>query len=198
MPLEETVETLDKIDEKYHDLYVENDDGKFEINITGLKSALTKERKANKLLEKKLNKKSNDDPDVEALKLEIKTANSTIKNMKMLGKIKSAALSAGVEADCVDDVLTLTKGNFGINDEGQVVTVDADGEATGKSLSNYFNGEFKKNKPRYYSGSGKSGGGSQSNLNSDGTLSYSGKIGKAITDRDLTSLVQLKQGKIKQ
>ena len=70
MALEEIIDSLEKVDEKYHDLYVENADGKFEVSIVGLKSALTKERLAKKELEKKLKVRDDNDgdPDIEELK----------------------------------------------------------------------------------------------------------------------------------
>jgi len=37
MALEETVDNLDGVDSKYKDLYVENSDGKFEVDISGTK-----------------------------------------------------------------------------------------------------------------------------------------------------------------
>ena len=53
MALEEIIDTLDGVDERYKDLYIEGEDGKFKIDLSGLKSALAKERTLRKTLEKK-------------------------------------------------------------------------------------------------------------------------------------------------
>lgn len=196
MPLEEIVDSLEGIDENYHDLYVKNDDGKFEINIDGLKSALAKERNTRKKLEKKTNDKDTQDPDLESLKNELQEANNTIKNMKVSSTLKNAALSAGVDADYVDDVISLTKSNFNLSEDGSVIHVDADGEPTGKSPDNFFNSNFKKSKPRFYTSSGRSGSGSQSSQSGNNPLTYDGKVQKAIQEKDVEALVHLKQNKI--
>jgi flagellar hook-basal body complex protein FliE len=197
MALEETVTSLEGIDEAFHDLYVEKD-GKFNIDISGLKSALTKERTTRKTLEKKLNTGNEEDPpDVEELKVQLKQANNSIKSMKVTSKVKNTALAAGVDADYVDDVITLTKGNFSLNSDGDVIMVDADGEPTGKSVSNFFKADFKKAKPRYYSGSGKQGSGAQQNLGNEGPLSFNGKLEKAKRVGNLQEMIRLKQSKIK-
>ncbi|MDD2562405.1 MAG: hypothetical protein PHG11_08850 [Eubacteriales bacterium] len=197
MPLKEIVDSLEGIDEKYADLYIENSDGKFEINITGLKSALAKERQLKKDLEKKLlkNKDSNQDPDLNDLKKELEKANGVINEMKITGKIKNAAISAGVDPDYIDDVITLTKSNFGLDDNGDVVVLDGTGSPSSKNVGNFFKGEFKKNKPRYFVSSGKKGSGSAEAEILNPT-SMSGKLNKAIKERNVSELIKIKQSKI--
>lgn len=197
MALEEIVDSLEKVDEKYHDLYVENQDGKFEVNIGGLKSALNKERLAKKELEKKLKTKDDGtgDPDIEELKLELKSAKEAITNMKIHGKIKSAAIAAGIDPNYVDDVVQLTKSNFTIGDDGRVVSVDADGNVSQKSVDNFFKLDFKRSKPRYFLNSGKKGSGSTSDEDVI-PLSFDGKLEKAIKGKDAKSLIKLKQSKL--
>lgn len=197
MPLNENVETLEGIDEAYHDLYVENAEGTFDINITGLKTALNKERATNKKLSKKLNVTLTPDPDAQELQNQLKEATSTIKNMKVGSKVKSAALKAGIDPDYVDDVISLTKGNFGLDDAGNVVMVDAEGDPTGQTLDRYFDAEFKKSKPRFYNSSGRQGSGIQPNINGDGPLSYKGKLQKAIAAKDTLEVIRLKNKKLK-
>jgi len=198
MALEEIVDNLEKVDEKYHDLYVENSDGKFEVNIGGLKSALNKERLAKKELEKKLKTKDDTggDPDVEELKLELKSAKEAITNMKIHGKIKSAAIAAGIDPNYVDDVVQLTKGNFTIGDDGKVVSIDADGNLNQKSVDNFFKIDFKKSKPRYFLNTGRKGGGTHDSEDFV-PLSFDGKLDKAIKNKDAKSLIKLKQSTIK-
>jgi hypothetical protein len=198
MALEEIVDSLDKVDSKYIDLYVENSDGKFEVNIAGLKSALNKERLAKKDLEKKLKDRSKDedsDPDVNDLKNELKTAKDMITNMKINSKLKNAAISAGVDPNYVDDVIQLTKGNFTIGDDGKIVSIDADGNQVNRSIDNFFKIDFRNSKPRFFLNSGKKGTGSHES--EDGIpLSFNGKIEKAIRSKNTTELIRLKQTKI--
>ena len=195
MPLEETVETLEGIDEKYVDLYVENEDGKFQIDISGLKSALVKERGLNKALKKKVaDLDGGDEPDVELLKTELNKAKDTINNMTIRGKVKSSAIKAGIDPEYVDDVITLTQGRFKLDETGDIVVVGDDGEASGKSVDSFFRNDFKRNKPRYFTGSGRSGSGSQG---SDALpTSYDGRLNKAIKDGNFAEVVKLKQSKI--
>lgn len=198
MALEEILDNLDGVDEKYQGLYVENSDGKFEINIDGLKSALAKERKLKKDLEKKLAKNKGDgeqDPDADELKNELKLAKATINTMKMHGQIKTAAISAGIDPDYIDDVVAITKTNFDLDDDDSVVVVDKDGNHTGKNVVNFFKNEFKRSKPRYYLNSGKKGTGSfEGEFVTN--LSYDGRIQKAIKNKDVNELIKLKQDKI--
>jgi hypothetical protein len=195
MPLEETIDTLEGIDEKYKDLYIENDDGKFEINISGLKSALAKERGLKKALEKKVAALDvGDEPDIESLKNELKAAKDTINNMNIRGTVKSAALKAGVDPEYVDDVMTLTQNKFKVDETGDIIMVGNDGEPTGKSVDAFFKNDFKRSKPRYFNGSGRSGSGSHG---SDVTpTSFDGRINKAIQEGNFAEVVKLKQSKI--
>ena len=195
MPLEETVDTLEGIDEQYKDLYVEGEDGKFKIDISGLKSALTKERGLKKALEKKVAAlNTGDEPDIEQLRTELKTAKDTINNMTVRGKVKSSAIKAGIDPEYIDDVIILTQGNFKLDETGDIVVVGADGEATGKSVDNFFKNDFKRSKPRYFTGSGRNGSGSQG---SDALpTSFDGRLNKAIKEGNFAEVVKLKQSKI--
>lgn len=195
MPLEETVDTLEGIDEQYKDLYIEGEDGKFKIDISGLKSALAKERSLKKALEKKVAAlNTGDEPDIEQLRTELKTAKDTINNMTVRGKVKSSAIKAGIDPEYIDDVIILTQGNFKLDETGDIVVVGADGEATGKSVDNFFKNDFKRSKPRYFTGSGRNGSGSQG---SDVLpTSFDGRLNKAIKEGNFAEVVKLKQSKI--
>lgn len=192
MALEENVASLEGIDEAYHDLYVENSEGTFDINISGLQSAIKKERLARKKLEKAVGKKQEPAATDEELQNQLKEAQSTIKSMKVGGKVKSVALGAGIDPEYIDDVMSLTKGNFALDDAGSVVVIDADGEPTGQTVEKYFKTDYKKLKPRFYNGSGKSGSGSQGDLGNADPLSYNGQVKKALETKDTLKLINLK------
>lgn len=197
MALEETVGSLDGISEEYHDLYVPTEDGKFKIDITGLKSAVQKERNLRKQIEKQSKKAADETPDVEEIKTELVKAQNIIKDMKIGGKIKDAALAAGVHQDYVDDVMTLTKGNFSLDEDGNVMCVGADGQPSGVDVDKFFGTKFKSTKPIYYVNTGRKGGGAQGGLDGGGPLSLEGKVTKAIQNKNTTDLVNLKMSKIK-
>ena len=195
MALEEIIDTLDGVDERYKDLYVEGSDGKFKIDISGLKSALAKERSLKKALEKKVAANSvGDEPNTETLKNELKAAKDTIMNMTVKGTIKTAAIKAGVDPEYVDDVITLTHSKFKIDETGEMVMVDDNGESTGKNEDSFFLNDFKKSKPRYFVGSGKSGSGSHGS--EPLPTSFDGKLNKAIKERNFAEVVKLKQSKL--
>ncbi len=195
MALEEIIDTLDVVDEQYKDLYVEGSDGKFKIDISGLKSALAKERSLKKALEKKVAANSiGDEPNAEALKNELKAAKDTIMNMTVKGTIKTAAIKAGVDPDYVDDVIALTQSKFKVDETGEIVMLDDNGEFTGKNVDSFFINDFKKSKPRYFVGSGKSGSGSHGS--EPLPTSFDGKLNKAIKDRNFAEVVKLKQSKL--
>lgn len=196
MALEETVDNLDGVDSKYKDLYVENSDGKFEVDISGLKSALTKERELKKAFEKKVTKLTNvPDPDTDELKTQLKTAVDKISDMSIRGKVKTAAIKAGIDPDYVDDVVLLTKGKFKEDDAGDIISVDSSGTPTGRNVEAFFKNDFKKSKPRYFVSSGRKGTGAQSSDILPTT--FDGKLTKAIKAGDVSTLVKLKQSKLK-
>lgn len=87
------------------------------------------------------------------------TAETKIRNMVIDTRVRSAALKAGVLADDLDDVVTLTRARFDLDDTEKVVVLDADGEPSMMSVEKFFAEEFKKAKPKFYAGSGASGSG---------------------------------------
>jgi len=197
MPLEETVESLEGISEEYHDLYVQQEDGKFKIDISGLKSAVQKERNLRKKAEKQSTKNVDSTPDFDEVKNKLEEAEKTIKNMKITSELKSAAVTAGVHPEYVDDVLALTKGNFELDEDGSVVHMDAGGEPSGLDAVKFFNNKFKQTKPIYYVNTGRKGGGAQQNLNDGSPLSQEGRERRAIENKNATELVNLRMSKIK-
>lgn len=197
MALEEVVDSLEGISEEYKDLYVKGDDGKFKIDIGGLKSAVQKERNLRKTLEKKILKKDDNTPDVDKVVKELETAKKEIRQMRIGSKVKNTALSAGVDADYVDDVIALTQHNFDLDDEGNVVHLGDDKQPSGLSVEKFFNTSFKTAKPRFYISTGRKGSGAQTDLSNVNPLSHEGKLQKARESGDIKSIIDLKMSKIK-
>lgn len=194
MALEEVVDSLEGIDEKYQDLYTKNDEGKYEINISGMKSALQKEREARKKYEKELKKANDGGQTDEELKKQLEESQKTIKNMKIEGTLKNSAIQSGIDKDYVEDVVALTKNNFDLDDEGNVVKVDKDGNPSGKKVQDFFEIDFKRAKPRFYNNTGRKGGGASTNVGGESGGPDS-ELQKAKKERDLTKLIRLKQNK---
>lgn len=191
MPLEEVVTSLEGISDEYRDLYVEQSDGSFKVDISGLKSAVQQERKLRKAAEKK-GKTEDTSPDLDEVKKQLDAANTIIKDMKIGSQMKAAALSAGVHPEYLDDVISLTKGNFGLDESGSVVHMGSDGEPSGISADKFFTNNFKKNKPIFFTNSGRQGSGAQ-NSDSSYPLSDTAKLEKAIKSGDTKSIIALKQ-----
>lgn len=74
---------------------------------------------------------------------------------------KSAAIKAGVSKDIVDDVVSLTRGKFSLDDNNKVVVVDDDGDTTYTTPTEFYNTDYKKLKPAYYEAADISGSGSK-------------------------------------
>lgn len=71
---------------------------------------------------------------------------------------RSAAIKAGVNAEDLDDVLYLTERNRSLNENGDIIIIDNDGDPTGQSIDDFFSKDFKKAKPKYFPGIPGGGG----------------------------------------
>lgn len=77
-------------------------------------------------------------------------------------QIRRAITKSGVFAEDVDDVLTLTKNRFDLDENNHVIVKDDAGKPQeGVTIDAYFAESFKKARPKFYQGSGSSGSGSQ-------------------------------------
>jgi hypothetical protein len=123
------------------------DKGKFE-------ELLAAERdKAQKALDAKIK-------EIEARDATIAERDRALRKFQLDDKVRAAALHAGVLADDIEDVMTLTASRFDLSQEGQVVVLGADGKDSGSSLEDFFGKQFKEQKPKFYAPTGGSGSGS--------------------------------------
>jgi len=199
MAILEILDSLDGVAEDQKASFNEVD-GKFQRaveieDVSGLKSALQKERDAKREYERKLELYKDVDPEKYADLLkkqedgltELERYENAIKKQKdeidllktqsaaekkeleaKLQKFhadkeaRKAALEAGVIPEDIDDVLILTRSIRSMDEDGNIVIIDADGDPTGKTLKDFFEKDFKETKPKYYpglpGGSGASGG----------------------------------------
>lgn len=101
-------------------------------------------------------------------------------------QIRKNILKSGVFAEDVEDVLTLTKSKFSLDDKLNVVIKDESGSTTSETIENFFNETFKKAKPKFYqgnssSGSGSSAGNGNSNFKNNEELSSIEKISAGLS-----------------
>ena len=110
---------------------------------------------------------------------------STKRDYILNDKVRRAIVKAGVFADDVEDVLTLTRNRFALNDKNDVVVKDEAGNDSDLTLDIFFNESFKKSKPKFYQGANSSGSGTPSGGNKGN--------GKANTG-ELSSIDKISQG----
>ena len=86
---------------------------------------------------------------------------SALKEKDLTGKLhkfhldreaRAAALAAGVIPGDIDDVLLLTAANRSLDDEGNIIVVDKDGDPLSKTLQEFYETDFKAAKPKYFPG----------------------------------------------
>jgi len=105
---------------------------------------------------------------------------------KLTDKVRAAALSAGVLAEDIDDVLMITQRRFRLGDKDQIVVLDRDGDESSATLEKFFGEEFKSQKPKFYGASGAGGSGAPAG----GTTSGGQGGAKTIKRTDFDALSQ--------
>lgn len=141
--------------------------GKYEEALEKAKGTFTKELSDLKAdFEKKLKKST------EA----VERSESDKKNYILDDKIRRAVTKAGVFAEDVDDVLTLTRGRFALDDNFNVVVKDDSGNASETTIDAFFGEVFKKQKPKFYQGTNASGSGSPAGKGKTATNNNSGEL----------------------
>ena len=106
----------------------------------------------------------------------VERSESDKKNYILDDKIRRAVMKAGVFADDVDDVLTLTRGRFALDDNFNVVVKDDSGNASDLNVDAFFGENFKKQKPKFYQGTNASGSGSPAGKGNRSTANNSGEL----------------------
>lgn len=150
--------------------------GKYEEALEKAKGTFTKELADLKAdFEKKLKKST------EA----VERSENDKKNYILDDKIRRAVVKAGVFADDVDDVLTLTRGRFSLDDNFNVVVKDDSGNASETTVDAFFGEVFKKQKPKFYQGTNASGSGSPAGK---------GKPAQNNNSGELTSIQKIQMG----
>ena len=137
---------------------------------------LTDEGEFNRLLEKRQK-----EWDAEKLRLEgeLQKANGEVRTFKLDDKVRAAAIAAGVFEEDIEDVMTITRSRFDLDEKGRIVVKDEEGDATGSTVEKFFGETFRTMRPKFYkpAESGGSGAppkpGSPSNTGNVRTVSLS-------------------------
>lgn len=75
-------------------------------------------------------------------------------------QVRRAIIKSGIFTDDIDDVLTLTKNRFDLDENNNVLVKDETGKPLADTtIDGYFGDIFKKARPKFYQGSGASGSG---------------------------------------
>ena len=93
---------------------------------------------------------------------QIKTLNEQLDTLYLQDKIRQEMRRAGVRSEREDKALALVKDSIQRGDDGaSILILDQDGDATDKTLSEYFSKDFKDEMPEFYKSDVLPGSGSQ-------------------------------------
>ena len=144
------------------------DPAKYAELVKAAEEGLTEKERYENALKKR-------DAEIEKVKLEAdaKTGDleGKLQKFHLDKEARTAALDAGVIPEDIDDVLLLTAKNRRLDDDGNIVVVDADGDPISKTLKEFYEKDFKELKPKYFPGIPGGGGtppnGNRNNGNAD-------------------------------
>lgn len=156
-----------------------------------------RQRKAgehDKILEKRINETK---AEYEKRISELAPYKTKYEDSVLEGAIRKAAIAANVNAkDLEEYVIPLTKGRrITLDEQGKLVVKDKEGDPTGLTVEKFFAETFKAESPKFYEGTGGSGGGA--------TAGTGGKVGPGgtikITDAAglLANLDKVAKGEVK-
>jgi len=120
--------------------------------------------------EKKLARK---DEEITSLKGESDATKKNLTNVIVANHLTTAAIDAGVIKGSIDDVVSLTRSNFNLDDSGKVQVLDGDGDPMGITPKEFFENVYKDKKPHFFEAANASGSGAPHSAGSGGTSNKS-------------------------
>jgi len=129
--------------------------------------------------------KADYDKKLNALNESVENAQKSKRDYILTDKVRRSILKSGVFAEDVEDVLTLTRNRFSLNDKNEVVVKDEIGNKIDITLDNFFGESFKKAKPKFYQGTNSSG---------SGTPAGGSKGNAKMGEKELSSVDKIAQG----
>lgn len=85
-----------------------------------------------------------------------------VKHYKLTVPLRDIAAKAGVIAEDMDLVLLDTAKRFALNDDGEIVVLDEDGDPTDITPQKFFETLYREQRPKFYAASGAAGSGAPS------------------------------------
>ena len=83
------------------------------------------------------------------------------KKLKLTDGVRAAFVAGGGIEEDADDAVRLTESRFKLNDKGKIVVVDQDGDESSLSPKDWFEKEYKKQRPKFFKGTDASGSGAR-------------------------------------
>jgi hypothetical protein len=113
----------------------------------------------------RLNKKALDkvSGELEAERKARQADQAQLKHYKLTVPLRDIAVKAGVIAEDLDLVMLDVQKRFALNDDGKIVVLDADGDATDVTPQKFFETLYKEQRPKFYAASDRGGGGTPPN-----------------------------------
>lgn len=90
------------------------------------------------------------------------------KHFKLTVPLRDIAAKAGVIAEDMELVLLDTAKRFALNEDGEIVVLDEDGDPTDITPQKFFDTLYREQRPKFYAASGAAGSGAPSNTGSSG------------------------------
>lgn len=103
----------------------------------------------------------------QAIETERDAARRELRTLRLDGKLREAALAAGVRKTAIEDLLEVTRRHFDLDDKGRVVVLDDDGDPSSKTMERFFE-TLKDGKPWFFEGAPGAGTGARPGAGSAG------------------------------
>jgi hypothetical protein len=121
-----------------------------------------------------------------------------VKHYKLTVPLRDIAAKAGVIAEDMDLVLLDTAKRFALNEDGDIVVLDEDGDPTDITPQKFFETLYREQRPKFYAASGAAGSGAPSGTSRGGvkTMTIS-EFDKLPLPSQASYAAEVRQGKAK-
>jgi hypothetical protein len=106
--------------------------------------------------------------ELEAEKKARQADQAQLKHYRLTVPLRDIAVKAGVIAEDLDLVMLDVQKRFALSDEGKIVVLDGDGDATDVTPQKFFETLYKEQRPKFYAASGAGGSGANNDKKGGG------------------------------
>lgn len=138
---------------------------------------LERERKEQQRLVDNFNKQINEKNAI------IKEKDKFIENSRKHSAIKHSAEKAGIMQNCLLDVIKLTENRIKIDDNNKLVMLDEEGYLTSKSIDDFFDQDYRKQRPEYFQAKSATGSGLLQNRGRQGGKQFASRAKMTLTEK---------------